>query len=82
MYPAAANRLPDQGALSSYLSNASANALVATAFDVWTTVPTAAVSVTHGGQLAEDVNGTNVIVNADGSISMPFDVQPTAPATP
>jgi hypothetical protein len=72
----------DQGPLSSYVSNASANALVATAFDPWTAVPTAAVSATHGGQLAEDVNGTNVIVNADGTISMPFDVQPTATATP
>jgi hypothetical protein len=72
----------DQGDLSSYLPNASANALVATAFSQWTAVPTAAVTATRGGQLAEDVNGANVIVNADGTISMPFDVQPTATATP
>ena len=72
----------DQGDLSSYLPNASANALVATAFSQWTAVPTAAVTATRGGQFAEDVNGTNVIVNADGTITMPFDVQPTATATP
>ena len=35
-----------------------------------------------GGSLAEDVNGTNVIVNSDGSISMPPDIQPTAIGTP
>jgi hypothetical protein len=72
----------DRGDLSSYLPNASANALVATAFSQWTAVPTAAVTATRGGQLAEDVNGANVIVNRDGTISMPFDVQPTATATP
>lgn len=72
----------DQGDLSPILPNASANNLVASSFAVWTSAPTAAISAASGGQLAEDVNGTNVILNADGSISMPADIQPTATGTP
>ena len=72
----------DQGDLSSILPNASANSLVASAFSPWTSVATAAIAATRGGQLAEDVNGSNVMVNADGSISVPTDIQPTAIGTP
>ena len=72
----------DQGDLSSYLPNASANALVADAFNQWTSVPTAAVAAARGGQLAEDVNGTNVYRNADGTVSLPADIQSTATGTP
>ena len=72
----------DQGDLSPILPNASANSFVASAFSPWTSVSTAAVAATSGGQLAEDVSGANVIVNADGSISMPADIQPTATGTP
>jgi hypothetical protein len=72
----------DQGDLSPVLPNASANALVADAFSQWGAVPTAALAITSGGQLAEDVNGTNVILNSDGTISMPADIQPTATGTP
>lgn len=72
----------DQGALSPILSNAPANSLVANAFSQWTSIPTAAVSAASGGQLAEDVNGTNVYANADGSITMPADIQSTATGTP
>jgi len=72
----------DQGDLSPILPNASANSFVASSFAVWTTVSSAAISATSGGQLAEDVNGTNVILNADGTISMPADIQPTATGTP
>lgn len=72
----------DQGDLSPILPNASANALVADAFSQWTSVPTAALAATSGGQLAEDVNGTNVIVNSDGTISIPTDIQSTATGTP
>jgi hypothetical protein len=72
----------DQGDLSPVLPNASANSFVASAFSVWTSVPTAAIAATSGGSLAEDVNGTNVTVNSDGSISMPADIQPTATGTP
>ncbi len=72
----------DQGDLSPTLPNASANALVANAFSQWTAVPTAAITATSGGMLAEDVNGSNVILNSDGTISMPADIHPTALATP
>jgi hypothetical protein len=72
----------DQGDLSPLLPNASANSFVAGAFGQWTAVQTAALNVTSGGSLAEDVNGTNVILNSDGSISMPSDIQPTATGTP
>jgi len=72
----------DQGDLSPVLPNASANTFVAGAFSVWTSAPTAALTATSGGQLAEDVNGTNVYRNADGTISMPTDIQSTATGTP
>ncbi len=72
----------DQGDLSPILPNASANSLVADAFSQWTSISTAALSASSGGQLAEDVNGSNVTRNSDGTISMPLDIQPTATATP
>jgi hypothetical protein len=72
----------DQGDLSPILPNAAANSFVAGAFSQWTAVPTAAIAATSGGQLAEDANGTNVIRNSDGTISMPTDIQPTATGTP
>src|SRR5208283_2399307 len=72
----------DQGDLSPVLPNASANSFVANAFSQWTAVPTAALAATWGGQLAEDVNGSNVTVNSDGTISMPADIQPSATGKP
>jgi hypothetical protein len=72
----------DQGDLSAILPNASANSFVASTFSVWTSVPTAALAANSGGSLAEDVNGTNVTVNGDGTISMPLDVQASATGTP
>ncbi len=72
----------DRGDLSPILMNASANSLVADAFSVWTAVPTAAISATNAGALEEDVSGNNVISNADGSISIPVDIQSTAIGTP
>jgi len=72
----------DQGDLSPLLPNASANSFVAGAFSQWGAVPTAALTITSGGVLAEDVNGTNVTLNSDGSISMPADIQSTATGTP
>ncbi len=72
----------DQGDLSPILPNASANTFVANAFSVWTSVPTVALNATSGGQLAEDVNGSNVTVNSDGTISMPADIQSAATGTP
>ena len=52
------------------------------AFSGWTSIPTAAVTATRAGQLAEDVSGANVILNADRTITMPIDIQPSAAATP
>jgi len=72
----------DQGNLSTILPNASANSLVANAFSLWSSVPTAALAANSGGLLAEDVSGTNITLNSDGTISMPPDVQSTATGTP
>ncbi len=72
----------DQGDLSPILPNATANSFVANAFSQWTSVSTAAVAASSGGQLAEDVSGANVILNADGTISMPADIEPSATGTP
>jgi len=76
------NYYTDQGDLSPILANASANALVASAFSQWTAVSTAAVTATNAGQLAEDVNGTNITVDSDGTITAPADITPSATGTP
>jgi hypothetical protein len=72
----------DQGSLSSTVSGAQADALVADAFSQWTSISGAAVSATRAGQLAEDVSGVNVYRNSDNSITMPADILPTATGTP
>ena len=72
----------DRGDLSSIVPGAAADAFVADAFSRWTSVSTAALSATRDGQLGEDVNGSNVIANSDGTITMPADIQPTATSTP
>ena len=71
----------DQGDLSPVLNNADANTFVANAFSVWTAVPTAALAITDGGQLAEDVNGSNIVVS-NGVITAPADITPGATGTP
>jgi len=71
----------DQGDLSPILPNTSANALVADAFSQWTSVPTAAVTATNSGQLAEDVNGTNISASG-GIIVAPADIAPSATGKP
>jgi hypothetical protein len=78
----AVNYYTDQGSLSPTVSGRQADALVADAFSQWTSIPTAAVSATRGGQLAEDVSGANVYRNSDGTITMPTDILPTATGTP
>jgi len=72
----------DQGDLSSLLPQASADAFVADAFSRWTGVSTAALSATQAGHLGEDVSGQNVVLNPDGSITLPADILPSAVATP
>src|SRR5579875_1931843 len=71
----------DQGILSPQVNQAQANALVAAAAAVWSSVPTAAVSIQRGGSLAEDVSGANVSAGSGGA-TLPADIQPTATATP
>ena len=72
----------DQGNLSPILPNASANSFVASAFSIWTAVPTAALSLTRAGQLAEDVSGSNIAVNSEGVITAPADITPSATNKP
>lgn len=72
----------DQGDLSPILPGPAADALVADAFSRWTSVPTAALAVTNAGQLAEDVNGSNVTRNDDNTLTMPADIQSNATGTP
>jgi IPT/TIG domain-containing protein len=78
----AVNYYTDQGDLSPILPGPSADALVADAFSQWTSIPTAAVVAARGGQLAEDVNGSNVYRNSDGTITMPADIEPSAVEKP
>jgi hypothetical protein len=72
----------DQGALSPIVTNAQADTLVANAFTSWTGISGTSLTSAQGGHLAEDVNGTNVTANSDGSISLPSDIQQSATATP
>jgi hypothetical protein len=72
----------DQGSLSPILTNAQANALVATAFNTWTTLQGIALTATPAGQLAEDVNGSNIETNGDGVVTAPADITPSATTTP
>jgi hypothetical protein len=76
------NYYTDQGDLSPILPNAAANAFVASAFAQWTSVSTAALTVTSAGQLAEDVNGTNIVADSYGTITAPADITSSATQTP
>jgi hypothetical protein len=75
------NYYTDQGDLSPLLSGAAADSLVADAFSQWTSIPTAAVSAVHAGQLSEDVSAANVI-SSGGRVYLPGDIQPAATGTP
>ena len=71
----------DQGALSPILTNAQADAFVAAAISSWTTAPGVGLTVTQGGHLAEDVNGSN-IQGEFGVITAPADITSSATGTP
>ena len=71
----------DQGGLSAILPGPSTDSFVANAFARWSSIPTAAVSAVHGGQLAEDVSGANVM-SSGGALSLPADILPGATGTP
>jgi len=70
----------DQGPLGP-LSNKQAVAMVDAAAAIWSAVPTAAVQLTDEGNLAEDVNGSNVLAG-NGFFAAPSDVTPSATGTP
>jgi IPT/TIG domain-containing protein len=76
------NYYTDQGALSPILANDAANSFVANAFSQWTAVSTAALTVNAAGQLAEDVNGSNIEINSSGIVTAPADITPSATQTP
>jgi len=76
------NYFTDQGDLSPILPNSAANTFVASAFSKWTSVSTAALTATNAGQLAEDVNGSNIAVNSEGIVTAPADITPSATQTP
>ena len=76
------NYYTDQGSLSPILSNSAANDLVASAFSQWTSVATAVVTANAAGQLAEDVNGSNIEVGPYGVVTAPADITPSATQTP
>ncbi len=76
------NYFTDQGNLSPILTNSQADTMVANAFASWTSAGGTSFTASQGGHLAEDVNGTNVIANSDGSISLPADIQPSATSFP
>lgn len=71
----------DLGSLSASVNQAQAKTIVAGAMAVWNGVTTAAVKFTYAGNLAEDVNGSNVTV-ANGVVSMPADIKSTATNRP
>jgi hypothetical protein len=71
----------DLGDLSTLEPQSSANVLVAVAASAWNNVPTAAVSITRLGRLAEDVSGANVIATSSG-VTMPTDMRSTATNRP
>src|SRR5208337_1945844 len=78
----AVNYYTDQGDLSPILPGPSADALVADAFSQWSSIPTVALTVTHAGQLAENVDGSNVYRNSDGTLTEPADIEPSATDKP
>lgn len=64
----------DQGPLSPTVGHATADNLVAAAAGVWN-VPTSSLTITQGGQLAEDVSAQTAIVTPTG-VLLPPDTQP------
>ena len=76
------NYYTDQGNLSAILSGAQADALVATAFSAWTTIPGVGLTATQAGHLAEDVNGSNIQASLEGVVSAPADIMASATSTP
>jgi hypothetical protein len=75
------NYYVDQGPLNGTVSNQQATSMVDAAAALWSDVPTAGVTLTDKGQLAEDVNGSTIAVT-NGVITAPADLVPTATGFP
>jgi hypothetical protein len=75
------NYYTDLGDLSPTVTQAQANAMVAAAAALWSSVPTVALQINAAGSLAEDVNGSNFYSDPSG-LTMPADVQNSATRTP
>jgi hypothetical protein len=72
----------DQGVLSTTVGGPGADIMVDQALRHWTNISTAAVYGNQVGQLAQDVNGSNVVVDSAGIIMMPLDIAPSATGKP
>jgi hypothetical protein len=72
------NYYVDQGPLNSAIDNQQATAMVDAAAALWSALATAGVTLVDKGQLDEDVNGSNVLVNAQSQFAAPADVTPSA----
>ena len=57
----------DQNALTPLAYHTLMTSLVAQSANVWNNVSTAAVSITNGGSLNEDVSGSNVVAGPNGA---------------
>jgi len=75
------NYYADLGDLSATVNQSQANAMVAAAAAVWNGVPTAAISIQAAGSLAEDVNGSNVLLTST-TFTIPGDIDISATDKP
>ena len=71
----------DQGDLSAMVTRSQANSMIAAAAAVWNAVPTAAVNISAGGSLNEDVSGANVS-SSGNTLTLPADIQSGYTAKP
>ncbi|MGH9588369.1 MAG: hypothetical protein ACRD3F_15575, partial [Acidobacteriaceae bacterium] len=71
----------DLGDLSPTIPRSQANAMIAAAAAVWNAVPTAAVNISDGGDLSEDVSGANVS-SSGNTLTLPADIQSGYTAKP
>ena len=76
------NYYTDQGNLSATVAGPGADIMVDQAMRRWSNISTASVYANQVSQLSEDVNGSNVVVDSGGVITMPLDVAPSALGKP
>jgi hypothetical protein len=75
------NYYVDQGPLNSQVTNQQATAMVDAAAALWNGVSTAGVTLADKGPLNEDVSGASIVA-ANGAITQPSDVTPSATTYP